>query len=105
MQIDDDRLRGDIETNAEFGSVDVESRGRTVWTGTDADKRARDHFVGRLEDDGLDGAIDAVGNIRGRCAPASVDPEADPGAAGSHLDSVTEGGIFDGPLGIFAALE
>ena len=26
-------------------------------------------------------------------------------AAGSHLDSVPDGGIFDGPLGVYAALE
>lgn len=106
MRIDHDRLRGDIEANAQFGTVDVEEGyGRTVWTGTDADKRARDYFVDRLEDAGLDVSIDAVGNIRGRWAPSSAEPEANPIVTGSHLDSVTKGGIFDGPLGVYAGLE
>lgn len=106
MRIDHDRLRGDIEANAQFGAIDgAEGHGRTVWTGTDADKRARDYFVDRLEDAGLDVAIDAVGNIRGRWVPASAESEANPIVTGSHLDSVTEGGIFDGPLGVYAGLE
>ena len=49
--------------------------------------------------------MDAVGNVAGRWTPASAAPEAAPVAAGSHLDSVPEGGIFDGPLGVYAALE
>lgn len=106
MRIDHDRLRGDIEANAQFGTVDIdEGHGRTVWTGTDADKRARDYFVGRLEDAGLDVSIDAVGNICGRWVPPSAESAANPVVTGSHLDSVTEGGIFDGPLGVYAGLE
>jgi N-carbamoyl-L-amino-acid hydrolase len=106
MQIDQERLRADIERNGEFGATDAdEGRGRTLLTGSDADGEARSYFVSRLEDAGLDVRVDAVGNIAGRWTPESADPDAAPVAVGSHLDSVPEGGIFDGPLGVYAALE
>ncbi|MCL9816934.1 Zn-dependent hydrolase [Natronocalculus amylovorans] len=106
VSVDADRLRADIETNSEFGAVDVaEGIGRTVLAGTTANKRARDYFVSQLREAGLSVSIDAVGNITGRFEPATADPDAAPVAAGSHLDSVPHGGIFDGPLGVYAAVE
>lgn len=106
MHINEERLRSDIESNAEFGAIPVDDgRGRTVLTGTDADRRAREFFCERLRDADLDIRIDEVGNIVGRWTPPSADPDAQPVATGSHLDSVPEGGIFDGPLGVYAGLE
>jgi len=106
MNVDGDRLRADIETNAEFGGIDAETgRGRTALTGTEANRRAREYFVDRLGDAGLDVRVDSVGNVVGRWTPGSADADAGPVAAGSHLDSVPAGGIFDGPLGVYAALE
>ncbi|MFC6963978.1 Zn-dependent hydrolase [Halocatena marina] len=106
MQVSQHRLQRDIEANAAFGSIAVEKgHGRTVLTGTEADKKARAYFCEQLRDAGLTVRIDCVGNIVGRWAPESVNPTAAPVAAGSHLDSVPEGGIFDGPLGVYAALE
>ncbi|WP_423747369.1 M20 family metallo-hydrolase (plasmid) [Haladaptatus sp. SPP-AMP-3] len=106
MQVDQERLRRDIERNGQFGAIDVdEGHGRTVLTGSDADRRAREYFVSRLTDAGLSVSVDAVGNIVGRWTPEGANPDAAPVAAGSHLDSVPEGGIFDGPLGVYAALE
>ncbi|WP_096392848.1 Zn-dependent hydrolase [Halorubrum trapanicum] len=108
LPVDADRLRADIEANAAFGRVetdDPEARARTNRTGTEANRRARDRLVERLRDAGLDVTVDAVGNVLGTWTPASADPEAAPVVSGSHLDSVPEGGIFDGPLGVYAALE
>ncbi|MFB6192509.1 MAG: M20 family metallo-hydrolase [Haloarculaceae archaeon] len=106
MNVDRDRLREDIETNARFGAEDVEEgRGRTTLTATEADREARERFLDRLRDAGLDVRIDGIGNVAGRWTPPSADPDAAPVAAGSHLDSVPMGGIFDGPLGTYAALE
>jgi N-carbamoyl-L-amino-acid hydrolase len=106
MKVDGQRLRRDIENTATFGAVPVEAgRARTVLTGTEADREAREYLCGRLRDAGLEVRIDAVGNVRGRWTPAGAAPDAPPVAAGSHLDSVPEGGIFDGPLGVYAALE
>jgi N-carbamoyl-L-amino-acid hydrolase len=106
MQVDAERLRADIEATGEFGRVPSEEGwGRTVRCGTAANREAREYFVERLRDAGLSVEVDAVGNVAGRWEPDSADSEADPVAVGSHLDSVPEGGIFDGPLGVYAALE
>jgi len=106
MNVDRERLQHDIETNAEFGAIDVdEGRGRTVLTGTKADKQAREHFMEKLENVGLNVRIDEIGNIVGEWVAPSADPNAAPVAVGSHLDSVPRGGIFDGPLGVYAGLE
>jgi beta-ureidopropionase / N-carbamoyl-L-amino-acid hydrolase len=106
MDVDRERLREDVERNGEFGRVESEEgRGRTNRPGTEANRRARAFLVERLEDAGLEVRVDAVGNVVGRWEPESADPDAKPVAAGSHLDSVPEGGIFDGPLGVYGALE
>ena len=106
--VDIDRLRADIEATAAFGRIETdapEAFGRTNLTGTEANHRTRDYFVDRLQEAGLDVTVDPVGNIAGRWIPESANADASPVAAGSHLDSVPEGGIFDGPLGVYAALE
>ncbi|UHQ98263.1 Zn-dependent hydrolase (plasmid) [Natrinema zhouii] len=106
MRVNQQRLRNDIESNAEFGAVPTdEGRGRTVLTGSKADCQARNFFCERLRDTGLSVSTDQIGNIVGRWEPESADPNAAPVATGSHLDSVPEGGIFDGPLGVYAGLE
>ncbi len=104
--VDPKRLRRDIEANAEFGRLETDAGwGRTVLPGTDANRAARERLVDRLSDAGLDVRVDAVGNIVGRYVPPGVDPGIAAVAAGSHLDSVPSGGIFDGPLGVYGALE
>lgn len=104
--VDGDRLRSDIEANAEFGKLDTGvGRGRTVLPGTEADRRCRERLVDRFEEAGLDVRVDCVGNIDGRYVPPDADPDAAAVASGSHLDSVPKGGIFDGPLGVYGALE
>jgi hydantoinase/carbamoylase family amidase len=106
MDVNQARLRSDLEATAEFGAVpSTAGRGRTVLTGTTADRRAREFLCERLRDAGLTVRTDAVGTIVGRWCPDSADPDAPAVATGSHLDSVPEGGIFDGPLGVYAGLE
>jgi N-carbamoyl-L-amino-acid hydrolase len=77
---------------------------RYAWTRTDA--TLREWFRGEAEQRGLDVVPDRAGNLWAWHG----DPDADgPGLVlGSHLDSVPDGGAFDGPLGIvsaFAALD
>ena len=106
LPVREDRLRADIEATAEFGAIDTtEGRGRTVLTGTDANREARDFLTERLREAGLDVRVDGVGNVVGRWVPESANPDAPAVGAGSHLDSVPEGGIFDGLLGTYAAFE
>jgi N-carbamoyl-L-amino-acid hydrolase len=70
---------------------------------SDADRAARDRFVQWLRDLGLTPRVDDFGNIFGRRAGSL--PEAPPVLVGSHLDTVPNGGRFDGILGVVAALE
>src|SRR5215218_1646473 len=77
---------------------------RFAWTREDA--VLREWFTGEAAARGLDVTADRAGNLWAWTA----DPDADgPGLVlGSHLDSVPDGGAFDGPLGIvsaFAALD
>jgi N-carbamoyl-L-amino-acid hydrolase len=77
---------------------------RFAWTHTDA--VLREWFTGEAQARGLDVVGDRAGNLWAWTA----DPDAGgPGLVlGSHLDSVPDGGAFDGPLGVvsaFAALD
>ena len=104
--VDADRLWRDLDRTGEFGAVGApDGRGRTAPTGSEANGQARDYLCERLSGAGLAVDVDAVGNVRGRWVPDGVDPARAAVAAGSHLDSVPRGGIFDGPLGVYAALE
>jgi hydantoinase/carbamoylase family amidase len=56
-----------------------------------------------MAEDGLEVSWDAAGNLFGRTR--GLDPAAPEVWSGSHLDSVPEGGRFDGTLGVLLALE
>lgn len=80
---------------------------RFVWTA--ADLACRDWFASQAADRGLTVETDRNGNQWAWWLPA--DDEAGAGgqrrdalAIGSHLDSVPDGGAFDGPLGVISAL-
>ena len=71
---------------------------RLAWT--DVDTRLRDWFAGECAARGLSVIEDRAGNQWAWWG----DPDATPGLAiGSHLDSVLDGGAFDGPLGVVSA--
>ena len=56
-----------------------------------------------MEEAGLEIQVDADGNLLG--LRVGEDPGAAAVWAGSHLDSVPQGGRFDGPLGVLGALD
>jgi N-carbamoyl-L-amino-acid hydrolase len=59
--------------------------------------------MGLMKSAGLQPRIDAAGNILAR--RAGMDPTLAPVLFGSHIDSVPNGGNFDGDLGSLAAIE
>ncbi|WP_406360726.1 allantoate amidohydrolase [Streptomyces sp. NBC_00715] len=76
---------------------------RFAWTGADTDCRA--WFRQQAESRGLTCELDRNGN---QWAWLGDPAEGDAVVTGSHLDSVPDGGAFDGPLGVvssFAALD
>ena len=69
---------------------------------TDEDRRGRDWVVARMRALGMSVSIDAIGNGVGVYAGLE---EAAPVMAGSHIDTVRTGGIYDGNYGVLAGLE
>ena len=85
----------------------VESTGgyrRYAWTRVDA--TLREWFAGEAAARGLDVVIDRAGNQWAWWGdPDAAVAAGRPGVViGSHLDSVPDGGAFDGPLGVVSAL-
>ena len=73
-----------------------------------AELDCRAWFVATAEARGLDVETDGNTNLWAWWVPPGVDPGAAALVIGSHLDSVPDGGAFDGPLGVvsaFAALD
>jgi N-carbamoyl-L-amino-acid hydrolase len=70
---------------------------------SDEDKAIRDWFLDSMEAAGLETRIDQMGNMFGR--RPGTRPNASPVLIGSHLDSQPYGGVYDGALGVVAALE
>lgn len=77
---------------------------RFAWTGEDA--VLREWFAGRCTELGLDLTLDRAGNQWAWWGdPDAAAAAGNPGVVtGSHLDSVPDGGAFDGPLGVMSAL-
>jgi len=93
-----DRICSDLETLARFGA---EGAGVARPSFSTAYRQAADWLSERMREAGLSVREDAAGNLIGRLGPAG-------GAAvvsGSHIDSVPNGGKYDGTLGVLAALE
>jgi beta-ureidopropionase / N-carbamoyl-L-amino-acid hydrolase len=70
---------------------------------SDADLAGRAMTLELFRNAGLAPRVDAAGNIVSRVAGRSA--SLPPIIIGSHIDSVTDGGNFDGPVGSFAAIE
>lgn len=96
------RMWADLETVG----LDADTGGyrRFAWTRTDHD--LREWFAGEAQARGLDLTTDRMGNQWAWWGdPDAAVAAGDPGLViGSHLDSVPDGGAFDGPLGVVSAL-
>lgn len=69
---------------------------------TSPERELSSWFVEQCQERGLEVEGDEVGNVVAWWRPAEV---AGPGVVtGSHLDSVLDGGAYDGPLGVVSAL-
>jgi len=100
-RINGERLWADLMALGEIGFA--EGRGVTRTALSDADLAGKTWLVRRFEEAGLEVRTDAAYNVIGRLP--SRTPGARLVAVGSHLDTVPQGGKFDGMLGVLAALE
>jgi beta-ureidopropionase / N-carbamoyl-L-amino-acid hydrolase len=101
MQINNERLHRYFTEMAKNGATELGGVHRLALT--DEDKAGRDLFIEWLKAIGLSVRVDDMGNIYGRYSSGNEDKP--PVIIGSHLDSVYQGGKFDGALGVLAGLE
>ncbi len=98
IRVDAGRLRMDLEA---LGALGRDPRGGVSRPSfSRADLEARKWLKERIEAAGLAFRQDGAGNIFGRLGgPGSAV------MAGSHIDTVINGGMFDGAVGVLAGLE
>ena len=101
LRINGSRLLDSLARLAEIGATPEGGAERLAFTAEDG--AGRDLVRSWMEDAGLEVRVDGIGNIVGR--RAGDDRDAAPVMLGSHIDTVGNGGRYDGNLGVLAALE
>jgi N-carbamoyl-L-amino-acid hydrolase len=99
LRINAARLRADIEALANIGRTPEGALARYAFS--PAYEEARAWLKARMTNAGIAVRDDAAGNTIGRLGPDGVACV----MAGSHIDTVPDGGPLDGALGVVAALE
>ena len=101
LRVNEDRLLADLRELARIGATADGGVDRQALT--ESDIAARDWYRRKIAEAGLDYAMDGAGN---QSAILLSDPPSEKRIlAGSHLDSVPNGGRYDGALGVLAAFE
>jgi beta-ureidopropionase / N-carbamoyl-L-amino-acid hydrolase len=100
LLINGERLKNELEQFANFGRT--ENNGVTRLSLSEEDRLARDYFRSCCEQLGMSLKVDDMG-----CMYATLEgvENKTPIVIGSHLDSVKNGGRFDGVLGVLTGLE
>jgi N-carbamoyl-L-amino-acid hydrolase len=98
IKINLDRLKEDILSLSRIGRDPL--GGITRPSFSKADLEAREWLKEKIKSAGLTLRQDGAGNIFGR-----IEGEGKTIMAGSHLDTVINGGMFDGSIGVLSALE
>ncbi|MEW9033421.1 MAG: Zn-dependent hydrolase [Planifilum fimeticola] len=101
LKPDPKRIEADIETMATF--VDRSKPGWTRRPFTPWYDQGRNWLRQQMLSCGMDVEIDAASNLIGRITGS--EPHLPPIMVGSHTDTVTGGGRFDGIVGVLAGLE
>jgi N-carbamoyl-L-amino-acid hydrolase len=98
MRINADRLHSDLKSLSQIGRTPEGGVSRPTFS--QADMKAREWFVQKLNDADLAVSVDAAGNIFGR-----LDGKGPAVISGSHLDTIINGGFYDGAIGVLSVLE
>lgn len=101
LRINGERLLGDLAALAQIGGTPDGGVNRTALS--DADLEARQWLRASAAGDGFEVRDDGMGNVSAILRSSA--PGAQTVLFGSHLDTVPNGGRFDGSLGVAAALE
>jgi len=102
MMIDAKRFERNFNAISEFGAL--KGGGLTRLAFSKEDLEARKFLINLIEKNGFKLKIDNVGNIFA-IYDDGCEADAKPVCVGSHIDSVPNGGFYDGTLGVMAGLE
>jgi N-carbamoyl-L-amino-acid hydrolase len=97
------RLQSRIEALARFGALPGGGVTRPCWSPQHEEARA--WLTGEMRAAGLETWVDSAGNVFGALGIHALGAAAPAVLTGSHIDTVPEGGILDGALGVLAGLE
>jgi N-carbamoyl-L-amino-acid hydrolase len=97
------RLRERIERLARFGALPGGGVTRPAWSPQHEEARA--WLLGEMRAAGLATWVDPAANTFGALGTDGVRADRPVVLTGSHIDSVPEGGILDGALGVLAGFE
>lgn len=101
MSVSMSRLWGTLEHYSRFGATAAGGVSRPAFSPPDIELRQQ--FAADCHTLGLPVRIDAAANVI--CTRPGSDPGLPAIVVGSHLDSVPDGGRYDGPLGVICGLE
>jgi N-carbamoyl-L-amino-acid hydrolase len=102
LRVNGSRINEHLSALSQYGKNTQGGVSRVAYT--PADVQGRGYAMQLMKDAGLDDVhIDAAGNIMG--SRAGTDPSLKPLLIGSHIDSVPEGGNYDGDVGSLSAIE
>ncbi|WP_439106115.1 Zn-dependent hydrolase [Congregibacter sp.] len=101
ITVDGPRLNQTMSSMRSFGGTPEGASTRVAYS--DANKEALNYLDGLMREAGLATQIDAAGNLIGHRAGTSTDLA--PIMLGSHIDTVPNGGHYDGIVGVMAAIE
>lgn len=87
----------------ELAKIGAQTGGASRVGYSKADREGRTYFIGLMKKAGLDVSIDFAGNIIGR--RKGKNPALKPIGFGSHIDTVPNGGNYDGTVGSMSGLE
>ena len=96
------RFEANFNAISEFGAL--KGGGLTRLAFSKEDLEAREFLINLIEKNGFKLKIDNVGNIYA-IYDEGCELGAKPVCVGSHIDSVPNGGFYDGTLGVMAGLE
>jgi len=99
--VDGERINRQLLELAHFGKNPYGGVSRVAYS--EFDRQGREWAMNVMREAGLAVSIDAAGNIFGR-RPGSV-ATLNPLVFGSHIDSVPDGGNYDGDVGSLSAIE
>jgi N-carbamoyl-L-amino-acid hydrolase len=97
------RLQARIAALARFGALPGGGVTRPCWS--PAHEEARAWLLAEIRTAGLAPWVDRAGNVFGGLGLSALEPQKPAVLTGSHIDTVPEGGILDGALGVLAGLE